>query len=463
MLAFQNHRWPTVTPPGNTVGLPTGAWLEGDSYSGHLNTGLDRAGWDYDKAHTGIGGSTMTDAVARVGSNQATYADDVLIFWDGIYEDYTDLATALSNIDDIATNAGSTPWVYIPPIVPERLGPEDTGQPRADNIRAISTAVLSGAYADNVVDIWPLLEALAIQGDADDASDISAGFLPRSIYQADGLHLTEAAIDAIAPAVIEMVKSKWDQVPAYDPSGTIQSILGGNLLTLVDPSAGGMLQTTGGAAVAADGDPIQVMPDQAGGGDFTNASAALRPTYRTDGTLHWIEARDSYLQKALSRSGDIYVCGAMQFPNASTVNHVLAVFYNDPAFYQGNYYKIQRDPFADPDVGHQLETNSGRWLTGESNTTEIVVFELIVTATDRTFVIHREEHLPETTTMAEAVALQSTTNLSLFGQDSDSIEGSGDTDTYLLAAANIVPSAGQRDNIVGRMAQAANLSLIPPQ
>jgi len=43
--------------------------------------------------------------------------------------------------------------------------------------------------------------------------------------------------------------------------------------------------------VTADGDPVGAIMDKSGNGaHLLQASAALKPTYRTDGTLHWIES-----------------------------------------------------------------------------------------------------------------------------------------------------------------------------
>lgn len=442
----------TVAAPLNVVPLPTGVWLEGDSYAGYLSGGFFReTTFEQDTVNTGVGGSTMTAAVARVATNQPTYSDQVLVFWDGIYEDYTDAATAATNLDNIATNAGTTPWIYIPPIFVEGASLD-----RTTNIKVIRDNALA-AYPDNVFNPYPILEGLAVG--VDDDADVAAGRLPRSIYTADEIHLTDAAIDALMTPLIAAIKDKWLLVAGYSTAGTPSTILGGNLLSFIDPAGGGMLQTTGGAAVAADGDRIQVLPDQAGG-TFTNADVTLRPTYRNAGGLEWIEARASYLQKSLSRSGDIYICAAFRFISASGSNFI-SVFYNSPPFWTGNYYALNRWQYNP--VGHQLETNSGDNLTAPSNTTDIYVMELLVTATDRTIVLSRDEQLPVTTTAAVAEAIQSTTNMTLFGVDSNTIEGQGDNDLYFYVAADGIPTTEQRNNLVGLASQAAGLTLVPPQ
>jgi hypothetical protein len=69
----------------------------------------------------------------------------------------------------------------------------------------------------------------------------------------------------------------------YDPS---------DLSTLFQDDAG----TT---PVVSDGDPVGLMQDKSGNGnDATQSVSASRPTYRTDGTLHWLEfdGVDDYME-----------------------------------------------------------------------------------------------------------------------------------------------------------------------
>ena len=68
--------------------------------------------------------------------------------------------------------------------------------------------------------------------------------------------------------------SGGEQGAWYDPS---------DLATLYQDSAG----TT---PVATDGDPVGLMLDKSGNGNHaTQSSSDLKPIYRTDGTLHWLE------------------------------------------------------------------------------------------------------------------------------------------------------------------------------
>lgn len=64
-----------------------------------------------------------------------------------------------------------------------------------------------------------------------------------------------------------------EQGGLYDPS---------DLTTLFQDAAGTI-------PVTADGDPVGLMLDKSGNGNhLTQAATASRPTYRTDGTLHWL-------------------------------------------------------------------------------------------------------------------------------------------------------------------------------
>lgn len=111
-----------------------------------------------------------------------------------------------------------------------------------------------------------------------------------------GAGLTEADpfrsyVDAISWVPGRLFQN-GEQGAWYDPS---------DLSTLFQDAAG----TT---PVTADGDPVGLMLDKSGNGNHaTQAVAASRPIYRTDGTLHWLEGDgiDDDLQLPAYRSSTV--------------------------------------------------------------------------------------------------------------------------------------------------------------
>ena len=438
------------------IPVPQDLWIEGDSYAGYLQGGVTRGGFEQAVTNTGIGGSTMVDAVARVATNQATYADRILVFIDGIYGEYVDAATAATNIANISTNAGSTEWIYIPPVVSNIGGSDAPTLAKAQGVRVIASEA-AATYPDNVFDIWPLVAALA--QNAQDDADVAAGYLPRSAY-ADDYHLSDATWDALAPAVTAAIEARWQTVAPYVPVGTPDSILGASMLSHVDPTESGMLQTTGGAAATADGDRVQVLPDQNGGAAFTNSDTALRPTLRIGSGLTWLESNDdAFLSKSLSRSGAIYICAAVQTPVAG--REFISTFHNQAPMDFGAYYEFQRNQF-DPQ-GYRAFGSDGGEVAVVSDTDRAYVVEVIMTPTERTLVLHREGMSPIITSSNGTWAMNDTSLTTLFGIEGESgPEGIGRINLYSYVSANAIPEPAARDNLVHLAAAKAGLGLLPP-
>lgn len=88
-----------------------------------------------------------------------------------------------------------------------------------------------------------------------------------------GVHGRRGGADLRAQVIASLFGS-GENGAMYDPS---------DLSTLYQDAAG----TT---PVTADGDPVGRMEDVSGNGNHaTQSTAAARPVYRTDGTLHWLE------------------------------------------------------------------------------------------------------------------------------------------------------------------------------
>lgn len=175
-----------------------GIWTEGDSFcdpstaSSSLTRAL-RGGHRLAVATTAIGGSTMEQITARIEAAASARAADTLIVWDGAANGYTDMPALLAQLARIEAARGGAPWIYVPPIVANPIGTYGVDVATA---RAIHDAAVAAGYW--VVDPWAALQAQA--STPEDRASIAAGGLPPSIY-ADGTHLTEAAMAAVAPLV----------------------------------------------------------------------------------------------------------------------------------------------------------------------------------------------------------------------------------------------------------------------
>ena len=119
-------------------------------------------------------------------------------------------------------------------------------------------------YTDEAMSVTlPIDGGITVKGYVDDSLNPSS----------NGAYLEGVTVGGVIFTPLSLFQS-GEQGAWYDPS---------DLSTLFQDAAG----TT---PVTADGEPVGLMTDKSGNGnDVSQAVAAARPTYKTDGTLHWLE------------------------------------------------------------------------------------------------------------------------------------------------------------------------------
>lgn len=179
-----------------------GIWLDGDSYSAP-STGGDGLAARLSTAGriatvTGVGGSTLDQAVARVQARPWA-RDSVLIIWDGSSNGYGTLAEDMAKYAAIASFVPKT--IILPPV---RRGVDDAGTKAA--ITALQGAIAT-AYAGRTIDAQALLAAAATSP-GDDA-DVAAGVVPSSLLvnPVTDAHLNTAGWNVVYPAVAALLTS----------------------------------------------------------------------------------------------------------------------------------------------------------------------------------------------------------------------------------------------------------------
>lgn len=86
-----------------TVGVPTPISTQGDSWSVRASGQIPSTDYASTVTSRGLGGSLMTAAITRWQSDVVNHPNDIHFFLDGIYDDYVDEATFITNLNNIAT------------------------------------------------------------------------------------------------------------------------------------------------------------------------------------------------------------------------------------------------------------------------------------------------------------------------------------------------------------------------
>lgn len=142
---------------------------------------------------TGIGGSTLQQALTRIQALGPKERNLDLIVWDGSPNGYNSTAEYLATFAAIAAAWGNGRFIFVPPVKRNA----NSSQEKTD-IQTIRTAMLS-TWPDNTVDAQQIL---ADAGDpVGDATDILNDVVPTSLLQGDGTHLTQAGMDPVVAAV----------------------------------------------------------------------------------------------------------------------------------------------------------------------------------------------------------------------------------------------------------------------
>lgn len=173
-----------------------GIWFDGDSYSAP-STGGDGLAARFSAAGriatvTGIGGSTLAEAVARVQARPWARDSD-LIFWDGSSNGYGTIDEDMAKYAAIASFVPKS--LILPPV---RRSIDDAGTKAA--ITALQAAIAT-TYAGRTIDAQALLAAAATA--PGDNADVAAGVVPSSLLvnPTTDAHLNTAGWNVIYPAV----------------------------------------------------------------------------------------------------------------------------------------------------------------------------------------------------------------------------------------------------------------------
>lgn len=176
---------------------PRFLWAVGDSYVGSaggvaLPAAVETTDASRQMVSTGIGGSELATQLAAMLAAPGLHGC-VLVHWDGDANGAS-LAADQAAFEQMASLVSRHIFIGS-----GRRGNSGTDKIAATNQR---NAWLSSRFGPHYLDPHPTLQGLST-GSPEDAAAIAAGLIPPSCLQADGTHLTLAAMNAVAAAIMQ--------------------------------------------------------------------------------------------------------------------------------------------------------------------------------------------------------------------------------------------------------------------
>lgn len=195
---------PSTTPATAPTTAPsTLFWqLEGDSYMLAMTTWSIVAGLKEEIVQNSTGGSTFQMIRDRVVAKPELRSNPLLI-WDGAANGHVvgSLEMEVKLLAEIAAfKAPYKNWILVTPVVVfQGTGLPPVDEPMVRDMKAWRDRVIADHGEVHVFDPLPTLQSFS-NGSPEDAADVAAGMMPRSVAF-DGLHPDERAKRAVGDAL----------------------------------------------------------------------------------------------------------------------------------------------------------------------------------------------------------------------------------------------------------------------
>lgn len=251
---------------------------------------------------------------------------------------------------------------------------------------------------------------------------------------------------------------------APPPSGdTPATILGANVISWFDVATAGLHQDTARTTVAANGDPVASVADAVSG--YWTSAGTQRPTYNVSGGLHSLQLRRadfSYLTKALSRSGAVYMLFAASVQNtiSGDLGYPMMLYQDSGSWWNsGNLFWVNNGYFDPDDLFHGHSASGGTEAGGVDSPglATPAVFEMYSQSTTLGWSLNGA-----TDTTATGSGSPPTTSFADIGtpisEGSRAAQGC-DLNLYGMAIANTAPDSTQRADLRAWAAALAGVSL----